>query len=215
MKPDLQGLEITNGELRKLMGVAVEDITARFVPRVTLLSLWYGVVNYIAIEILRMVLYRYTPLTLPLTVQLSVSVGLGVATAMLHRWFWLRDNVSHSLRGLVADVRRFNQMIRAIDINDQIEAVGNPEVGIKDRATVLMALRLTREDLIRALKTERILRENQTFIARNPALFANNLAALTTLQVSDQATEHGRILNEALEIAVSAQQEMKQLRNEH
>ncbi|MDW8453227.1 MAG: hypothetical protein RML39_07205 [Oscillatoriaceae cyanobacterium SKYGB_i_bin93] len=74
---------------------------------------------------------------------------------------------------------------------------------------------MTRSDLVRALKTERILRKNKDFIARNPEIFANNLAVLTTLQVSDRASEQGRLLNEALQVAISTQEEMKRRRDKY
>jgi hypothetical protein len=106
-------------------------------------------------------------------------------------------------------------VIQAININDKIEAVGNPGVALTNREQVIQALRLTRDDIIRALKTERILRENDKFIKCNSELFDNNLMALTALQVSDQATEHGRLLNEALQIVVDVQQEMRALQNRH
>ena len=84
---------------------------------------------------------------------------------------------------------------------------------IREREKVIAALKLTRNDLIRALKTERILRENQNFILRNTELFTNNLATLTAMQVTEEATEHGRLLNEALQIALDVQLEMKRLQN--
>jgi hypothetical protein len=125
--------------------------------------------------------------------------------------------MTNSLRILLNDVERYNSVIKAIDINDQIEDVGNLGVGIQEREKVLEALELTRNDLIRALKTERILRENKHFIITNSNLFTNNLATLASMQVSEEATEHGRILNEALQISLDVQEEMKRLqsKNEH
>jgi hypothetical protein len=127
-------------------------------------------------------------------------------------------NFSKKNRNLVRifeDITRYNSLIKAIDINDQIEAVGNSGVRLKNREQVIQALRLTREDIIRALKTERILRENENFIKLNSQLFENNLMALTALQVSDEASEHGRLLNEALQIVVDVQEEMRKLQNQH
>jgi hypothetical protein len=115
---------------------------------------------------------------------------------------------------LFEEVKRFNSVIKAIEINDQIEAVGNPGVRLRNREQVIHALKLAREDIIRALKTERILRENESFIKLNADLLDNNLTALTALQVSDQASEHGRLLNEALQIVVDVQQEMRKLHNQ-
>jgi hypothetical protein len=104
-------------------------------------------------------------------------------------------------------------VIKAIDINDQIEDVGNLGVGIQERETVLAGLKLTRDDLVRAIKTERILRENKSFIITNADLFTNNLATLASMQVNEEATEHGRLLNEALQISLDVQHEMKRLQN--
>jgi len=64
------------------------------------------------------------------------------------------------------------------------------------------------------LRTERILRENKNFILSNTELFNNNLATLTAMQVTEQATEHGRLLNEALQIALDVQYEMKTLQSQ-
>jgi hypothetical protein len=125
----------------------------------------------------------------------------------------LHQNVTSSLRILLNDVERYNSVIKAIDINDQIEDVGNLGVGIQERETVLAGLKLTRDDLVRAIKTERILRENKSFIITNADLFTNNLATLASMQVNEEATEHGRLLNEALQISLDVQHEMKRLQN--
>jgi hypothetical protein len=119
-----------------------------------------------------------------------------------------------SLHNLLNDVDRYNAIIKAIDINDQIEAAGNPQVAIEHRHKVIEALNITKLDLERALKTERILRENKSFMLTNSDLFAYNLATLTSMQVSEEATEHGRLLNEALQVAFDVQNEMGRLQNQ-
>ncbi len=211
MRPDLEGLEITRGELRRLIGFAPRHIFAPFWMRVGWLSLGYFAVNYGAIALLLFVLTATTPLTLPWIAHFSISLGLACLTAIYQRWHWLNHTITSPLRHLLADVKQFNLMVKAIDINDQLEDVGNSSVAIQDRDRVLEALWLTREDLVRALKTERILRDNQDFIANNAVLFDNNISALTALQVSDQASEQGQLLNEALQIAISTQGEMRRL----
>jgi hypothetical protein len=118
-----------------------------------------------------------------------------------------------SVRRLVKEVDRYNAVIKAVDINDQLEEAGNPGVGLSDREKVIQALGVMKADLVRALKTERILRENKKFIAKNPQLFTTNLTALTALQLSDQASEYGRVLDQALQIAVGVQEEMRKLQN--
>lgn len=132
-------------------------------------------------------------------------IKLGMA---LIRWVNFK-----SVRTLVKEVDKYNTVIKAVDINDQLEDAGNPGVGLSDREKVIQALAVMKADLERALKTERILRENKKFIDKNPQLFTTNLTALTALQVSDRANEYGRVLDQALQIAVDVQEEMRKLQN--
>jgi hypothetical protein len=96
-----------------------------------------------------------------------------------------------------------------------LEAVGTTVRSLSDRQKVIEALTLTKEDLVRALRAERILRENKSFLVGNPELLVTNLRTLQSLQVNDQASEYGRLLNEALQIAVGVQEEMSKLKNKH
>ncbi|MBC1258428.1 hypothetical protein, partial [Trichormus variabilis] len=158
---------------------------------------------------------------MPSWLLLIIFSFLGVVSTQTFLYYWwrnqqkiLRKNMTNSLEILLNDVDRYNAVIKAIDINDQIEDAGNTGVSIKEREKVIDALKLTRADLIRALRTERILRENKNFILGNTELFTNNLATLTAMQVTEQATEHGRLLNEALQIALDVQYEMKSLQSQ-
>ena len=55
-----------------------------------------------------------------------------------------------------------NEIILNINTLDQLQAVGNP-VQLNEREKVLESLRINREILVRALKTDKILRENPDF----------------------------------------------------
>lgn len=213
MRPDLQGLEITPGELKHLSGVSVDTvlrppILPKFIAEIAktlLIILLISLTGFVLIQVF------------PEHLKLLISVPSILAITLFFNDI-RKIAISRQCRNLVRlfeDVHRFNRVIKAIDINDKIEAVGNPGVSLRNRGQVIHALRLTRDDIIRALKTERILRENARFIKYNSELFDHNLMALTALQVSDQATEHGRLLNEALQIVVDVRQEMKALQNRH
>nr|WP_275994328.1 hypothetical protein [Argonema antarcticum] len=130
------------------------------------------------------------------------------------RSFWLRSNSPKLLVNLLDDVDRYHAVLQAIDISDRLETAGSPGGALTDRTQVIAALQLTREDLIRALMSERILRENKNLIAANPELFTNNLRALEAMQVNTQAGEYGRLLNEALQIGLSVQEEMRKLQHQ-
>lgn len=236
MQPDLQGLEISPGELRYLSGV---DSTEVFRPSILhnpkqrwsflfqefLLSL---ALTPIIVGLLHVfVILPLIGASLPATLVTLVGVPIAIVAT---RWFWLQGNSPTALCCLLDEVDRYNAVIKAIHINDQLEAAGTRETSLSDRVSeaeplgsallpkadrqkVIQALTLTKEDLVRALRAERVLRENQSFLVGNPELLATNLRTLQTLQVNDRASEYGRLLNEALEIAVGVQEEMTKLQN--
>ncbi|MEH2348271.1 MAG: hypothetical protein V7K55_09750 [Nostoc sp.] len=238
MRDDLQGLEISQDELQKLTNLPVNDrlliitnalqkLAKIYIKKIqssegaTVIFIGFAtfVFSYLLFDIFLKIFVSWIEVpSWILLIILGVWVG-GVTQTILYL-IWrsrskiVRLNMTSSLRILLNDVDRYNTVIRAIDINDQIEEAGNPEVLIKERESVLAALQLTKADLVRALKTERILRENKSFILSNTELFVNNLATLTAMQVNEQATEHGRLLNEALQIALDVQDEMKRLQTQ-
>lgn len=237
MRDDLQGLEISQKELQKLTNLPVygerpilsnpiKRQVKQFItkvkgpegPTVIFFGLSTLVGSYIIIDVIARVIFHGLPIPSWLLLIIVCIGGFYITKSSLY-FIWqqnrkvLKANMTHSLEILLQDVDRFNSVIKAIDINDQIEAAGNIGVSLQERQKVLEALKLTKADLIRALKTERILRENQNFIISNNELFTNNLAALTAMQVNERATEHGRLLNEALQIALDVQNEMRNLQS--
>ncbi|YAF98038.1 MAG: hypothetical protein AB3A66_10485 [Nodularia sp. CChRGM 3473] len=238
MRNDLHGLEISQKDLRKLTNLPVKDeliiisnplkefgkkiinkIKGSEGATVIFISCSIFVFSYLIFDII--IRLFATWITMPSWLLLIILCfwGGGITQIILYVLWWqrlkiLHKNMTNSLEILLNDVDRYNAVIKAIHINDQIEEAGNPEVIIKERKKVIAALKLTKTDLIRALKTERILRENKSFIIQNTELFVNNLATLTAMQVTEQATEHGRLLNEALEIALDVQLEMKRLQTQ-
>ena len=219
VQPDLQGLEISPGELRHLSGV---DSTEVFRPSILhnpkqrwsflfqefLLSL---ALTPIIVGLLHVfVILPLIGASLPATLVTLVGVPIAIVAT---RWFWLQRNSPTALCCLLDEVDRYNAVIKAIHINDQLEAAGTRETSLSDRQKVIEALTLTKEDLVRALRAERVLRENQSFLVGNPELLATNLRTLQTLQVNDRASEYGRLLNEALQIASGVQEEMTKLQN--
>lgn len=213
MQADLQGLEITKGEIKHCSGVSIDAVFRpptfrKFVSELGKTSL---VILFICLSgIILGLIWKEQMLSL-ITIDAIASIILLLDD-------FRKISFSYKNRNLVRmfeDVKRFNSVIKAIDLNDQIEAVGNPGVRLKNREKVIHALTLAREDIIRALRTERILRENEKFIKLNHELFESNLAALTAMQVNDQASEYGQLLNEALQIVVDVREEMKKLQDQH
>ncbi|MBC1280327.1 hypothetical protein GNF10_31385 [Nostoc sp. UCD121] len=238
MRDDLQGLEISQDELQKLTNLPVNDqlliitnplrdFAKLYIQKIkssegaTVVFIGFAtfVFGYLLFDIILKIFVSW--IEIPSWIVLIIlGLWVGGLTQSILYLIWkkrskiVKLNMTNSLQILLNDVERYNTVIRAIHINDQIEEAGNPEVLIKERESVLAALNLTKADLVRALKTERILRENKSFILSNTELFVNNLATLTAMQVNEQATEHGRLLNEALQIALDVQHEMKRLQTQ-
>lgn len=219
MQSDLQGLEITKGELKHLSGVDTDEVFRpsvlqnsetrfSFLLQEILLALALTpiLVGFIYTFILLPTLSYSIPLLILLLIFVPICVGLG-------RWSWRRNKLT-ALGGLLDDVDRYNAVIQAINIYDQIESTISTKINLTDREKLVEALKITRDDLVHALRAERIMRENQKIIAANPEFFSTNLQALQALQVTNQASEYGRLLNEALQIGVSVQEEMRKLQNQ-
>lgn len=216
MLPDLLGLEITKGELRRLTGFDSDDV---FRPSIIKdkQKRWGFFLNemLVALALTPIIVgFIYAFIILP-TIGSSILIGISLLTivpitVLFGRWLWRRKTCPKALTILLDEVDKYHGVIQAIDINDQLATSGN-ESSINDRDNVIAALQLIREDLVRAMKTERILRDNKKLLANNQELFVNNLANLQALQVSNQASEYAQLLNQSLEIAVEIQAEIRKL----
>ena len=210
MRADIQGLEITVGELKRLSGAGPDRVyrpaSATKFAREALKTV--GLIVLVLISCWLLVAIFPRAYLLWFALHLAYIAGLIFEDG----WkIWCSQN--KHLVNLFDDVDRYNGIIKTIEINDKIEDAGNSQLKIDDRPKVIQALQLIREDLVRALKTERILRENKKFVAANSELFATNLKALSALQISDRASEQSRLLNEALQVALGVQAEMKKLQD--
>ncbi|KHG39206.1 MAG: hypothetical protein HEQ20_12695 [Aphanizomenon flos-aquae KM1D3_PB] len=227
MRDDLQGLDISHDQLQDATNLPVDNkliiitdtiqqFSIRLLKKARKTEIATVAFAGITISVCTYLLVKLSSWLSLIIFILWTSGSIQILLYLLWRGKskFLKQNMTNSLRILLNDVERYNSVIKAIHINDQIEDVGNLGVSIQEREKVLLALELTRNDLIRALKTERILRENKSFIITNSDLFTNNLATLASMQVTEEATEHGKLLNEALQISLDVQQEMKKLQSQ-
>ena len=211
MRPDLQELEITLGELKRLTGLKCSSYSLPNGRK----NIWIhkysksmmdfnsascGIFGMIGIFLV--ISYAFNK-------DISaVMIGLGmIIYAIVFGILQLPYKADYS--AFIKEVNEFYQLILNINTLDELEAVGNP-VKLNEREKVLEALRINRENLVRALQTERILRENPRF---RPEQFNIDLSGLRSLQATEKATEYGKFLNEDLQIGVSVQTEMRKLEN--
>ncbi|MGD1807723.1 hypothetical protein ACP6PL_20125 [Dapis sp. BLCC M126] len=229
MQPDLPDLKITDLEVEQLSAKSLSDIS---MVNLYQLPLGFSRKQLLSIMLNQIVVFGLTliislPLTLlmitktsyasddPRLINLFIKIVLGISLGITLCWntyMWWKTKPLKELAKLQNEVNKYNQVIMAVEIMDRLAAVGNLEVNLINRNDVIKALGVTRESLICGLQTERILRENQDFIMRRYELFAsmeNNLSALINFDVKNQATEYGKLLNEALEIGMSVQKEVQ------
>ncbi|MBE9049212.1 hypothetical protein IQ243_02100 [Nostocales cyanobacterium LEGE 11386] len=217
MQPDLISLEISKGELRRLTGFDPDDV---FRP-----SMWQDGEKRLGLIINEMLValaltpvivgFVYAFIILP-TIGSSIILGILLLilvpiSVLIGRSLWQRLTCPHSLTVLLDEVDKYHTVVTAIDINDQLATSGNSQSRINDREQVIAALQLIREDLVRSLKSERILRDNKKLLANNQELLINNLANLQALQVSNQSSEYAQLLNQSLQIALDVQAEIRKL----
>lgn len=217
MKTDLIGLEISKGELRRLTGFDPDEVFRPSIMRDKQKRLGFLMNEFVvALALTPLVVgFIYAFLILP---TIGSSIPLGVAllifvpiAVIFGRWLFRKFTCPKAVTILLDEVDRYHGLIQTIDINDQLATSGNPQSSINDREKVIAALQLIREDLVRALKTERILRDNKKLLADNQELFTNNLTNLQALQVNQEASEYSRILNQSLQIAIEVQAEISKL----
>lgn len=234
MKLDLDELRIHEQELEELSGIALSDgfagdfyRSAAIRDRQKLFSL---LLNELLIFCLTLIVSLPVALLATRSRANSVSdavafvwvlqITLGLSLAITVSWNvykWVKAKPLKTLASLLDEVQKYHEVIKALDIIDRLTAAGNLPANAINREDALEALQITRGSLVCALRTEKILRENKDFIDRRYELFANienNLAALMALDVSDRASEYGRLLNEALEIGMSVHKEVRKLQNE-
>ncbi len=217
MEADLLGLEISKGELRRLTGFDPDEVF-----RPSIMRDKQKRVGFFANEILIAIaltpvvvglIYAFLILpTIGSSIPLGVTLLIFVPIAVIFgRWLIRKFTCPQVVTVLLDEVDRYHDVIKAIDINDQLATSANSQTSINDREKVISGLQLIREDLVRALKMERILRDNRKLLANNQELLSNNLANLQALQVSQEASEYAQILNQSLQIAIDVQAEIKKL----
>ena len=239
MNPELKALAITAKELERLTGFEVNDlfigsiVGGSFRPglfKSPKRMLSFGLMQVFAL-ILAMIL------TLPVgliiirnnansvtdlpTISKFLQVTLSVTVTLVVGWNLLMKVRSRSLlplARLLDDVDQFNDVVSAVNVMDRLNAIGTLQTQAytqtEHRQQVMEALTIARSSLVCGLMTEKILRQNRSLLARRADLIDNieaNLASLRALEVNNQASEYVELLNEALKIGMSVQQEVQQL----
>lgn len=224
MTPDLQALRITSAELDQITGL---DIDSVFMGGVIRPSVWRSRRHLLSLAIteclvlgtifvvclgLSLVLVRqqagFDQLGLLL---LGVAGAIAVGAIAWHLYQWRRSKTLLTLARLLDECDRHNEIIQAVQVLEELEAVQVVGPRFCDRHGVRAALQATRNSLISALRTDAISRRHHGLIQDRQALCSvieTNLSTLQTLHINHQASEYRQFLEEAFAIGLAVQQEM-------
>ena len=240
MKSDLIELKFSEIELKALTGISLSDSLTGYLCQNRLIQgIVTGkikqnkqqIISLVYAELMIFVLTFIFSIPLSLIVinqaQLSpssaqtlfylllISTVLSlVITAGLNLFVSWKIKPFLPLIKLLEEVQKYHEVLKAVEILDQLVAAGNLQQTVINREAVINALNITRESLVCAFKTERIFRENQDFITQRYELFARleqHLTTLMALDVTNKGNEYGQLLNEALEIGMSVHQAVRKL----
>ena len=226
---NLDNLRISSREVDQLAGLDISDTAMGWAYRQAALSPERRMAWIISqLLTLGVVLILFLPAVLLTTRSISgdneraiwLSLPIGILGALLLTLAWTLYRLQAgkrliTLSHLLDEIDRFNEMVAAVEILEELASKGS-RLNLENREEVLEAMHLTRESLVCGLMTERVLRKHQQFMSRRQEMFSSierNLATLQQLQVSDEATDYGRLLNEAIQIGTSVHRELSESRS--
>jgi len=209
---DLEELEITPGELKHWSGInknfLYRPATAKKIIGEGLKTLSIAGLLLISYGIWSLI---FPELSLILIIIYLIIIILLILEDMIKIWLTL---TRPECVQLFNQIDRYNTIVKALNIYEQLEATEHPQAILENRDTIIQALKLIRNELIKGLKIERILKKHKKFIQQNPQFFDSNFTDLTVLQTEKPTTEEGILLYQAFEIASEIHTHLKQLQEQ-
>lgn len=218
MSADLQDLRLSAREIEQWSGLEVSDRWIGGMLGVYRFSKlqhpldWGG---WLLFELITLALLFVFTLPIGLGILRTVpsyrvmGMTMGAATLVgavaLQGWRRRQGRSLQTLLHLLDEIDRYHEVLGTVVVVEQL-AVAR---GAVPSTEPLETLQLTRDCLITGLKTERILRERNGFLApEKVAHLEQSLALLQTLDLQAQASEYSAVLQQTLSIAERVQQEL-------
>jgi hypothetical protein len=209
---DLEGLEITPGELKHWSGINKNFL---YRPATTKKIIGEGLKTLIIAGLL-LISYWIWSLIFPELSLILISIYLIIIMLLILEdivKIWLTLTRPECVQ-IFNQIDRYNTIVKALNIYEQLEATEHPQAILENRDTIMQTLQLIRTELIKGLKIERILKKHKKFIVQNPQFFDSNFTHLTVLQTENPTTEQGILISQAFEIASEIHTHLKQLQEQ-
>lgn len=160
-----------------------------------------------------------SPETARAAIPFAITVTTGMGLLLLLRYRCMAQNRKRwrSLLGILDEVDRYHDSLKALELLDQFQEITSPSVSLntahttqpnRDPAT-LEALALTKDSLVTGLLADRLLRQQQAKQGGRSRYIDllehldQNLATLTAFDASQQVSEEAQLLHNALQISVA------------
>lgn len=231
MSTDLLTLKIAESELEELSGIEITELMANNLYSHVFQNQPVKIFSFVFHQIL---IFAFTlVISCPVTLIFISKINLApeesqviilfwqiafalslLITIAYNIYVWFKIKPLAVLIKIVEEINKYNQIIDTVSVVDKFVEAGNYQLNLSNRKETIEGLELTRENLICAVKTERIIRENQNLMDKKYELFLtieNNFSALTNNHLNEQISEYTRLLDTALEINTSIHKEMLKL----
>ncbi|MBD2085558.1 hypothetical protein NDI49_15245 [Trichocoleus sp. ST-U3] len=232
MQADLENLQMTKEELETLVDLDPSTALAIDAYRGFILKNPKQMLSVLLTElfILMLVLIFVMPVSLILlrnagslpgntdgvTRLLIIISSISLLGVLIwNAYFWQQVKQVKSLARLIDKVDKYNRVIQAIALIDELESASRSPSrcnSLSTRREVIQALRITKETLSGALQAEMLMKKHRKFLSNHYELFANleaNLTSLLSFSLSDRVDEYSCLLNESLQIGISVHKELK------
>lgn len=212
MRSDLDGLEITKGEVKHWSGVTPNQL---YRPATVKKLIGEGFKTLIIGGILSLSYLIWVFIFPSLSLFLIlINVSLFIILVFNDTQKILNSLTRPHIIQILNQLDQYNDLVKALKLYDELEEAGNLDIKIDNREAVIQALILIRAELIRAFRTEKILKKNKKFIEEHQEFFDPNFLALTILQTQEPKTEQSKLLYQAFQLASAVHEQFKQLQDQ-
>jgi hypothetical protein len=142
-----------------------------------------------------------------------VSAGLAQAAHVAWHRGAVRRRGLERLVPLLADVARYHRVLSALNVSEQLMAASGTRPDAKAREEVLRGLRQTREQLLVALRTERVLRKHRDLLDGLAALPIAELGSFEAVRIADVGNDYRRLAEDTVSLAADLERTVRAMRD--
>jgi hypothetical protein len=146
---------------------------------------------------------------------LGISIAIAAICYVVARRYRSRRRARLGydvLSRLLESIRRHNDLVRALSVRERLARAQGAAADDAELAPVLAAIRTMRENLVRALTVQRILRENRDVLEQAGRERSEDLVPIDALRIEGEAEHYRDVVGETVKLAAEVQEAYDSLR---